>query len=331
MEAPHVPCHSTRSLRSCRLAGADAEAEFPHGDRQGPRGSHRGVVPGAEDGAGGRREDQRCTDQADGRDETRASRDRYDDARAAPSASRFGYPGDDNGMIMGTFGTPSPCARASVGAGQRARSTGRGPSHVRCGVVWRHPGHVHALEPRHRFRDYGYPGYCGASPAVKQQLTCRGARSPCPAAFGHRGRVENPAALHGVVPVRSRDDVLGIHRRGGWCGTAATVRALTRGPAPCRRCRDRRGESAEVWAVGAELADAALAMVRDAGAEQDATARARLLAGTTHTLTYDTLGNLIPADVAASSCGRGGAGGRGVGRHAAAHRRVTPDPLVRSC
>ena len=195
MEAPHVPCHSTRSLRSCRLAGADAEAEFPHGDRQGPRGSHRGVVPGAEDGAGGRREDQRCTDQADGRDETRASRDRYDDARAAPSASRFGYPGDDNGMIMGTFGTPSPCARASVGAGQRARSTGRGPSHVRCGVVWRHPGHVHALEPRHRFRDYGYPGYCGASPAVKQQLTCRGARSPCPAAFGHRGRVREPGRL----------------------------------------------------------------------------------------------------------------------------------------
>lgn len=53
--------------------------------------------------------------------------------------------------------------------------------------------------------------------------------------------------------------------------------------------------------MGAELADAALAMVRDAGAEQDATARARLLAGTTHTLTYDTLGNLIPADVAAQA------------------------------
>ena len=39
-------------------------------------------------------------------------------------------------------------------------------------------------------------------------------------------------------------------------------------------------------------------MVRDAGSEQDATAHARLLASTTHTLTYDTLGSLIPADVA---------------------------------
>jgi hypothetical protein len=60
-----------------------------------------------------------------------------------------------------------------------------------------------------------------------------------------------------------------------------------------------RREIAEVWAVGAELADAALGMVR----------RRRRRAGRhsarppvgRHTLTYDTLGSLIPVDVAAQA------------------------------
>jgi hypothetical protein len=56
----------------------------------------------------------------------RSRRAGRDAARAARSASRFGYPGDGNGVIVGSPGTPSPGAHGFVGAGQQARSTARG-------------------------------------------------------------------------------------------------------------------------------------------------------------------------------------------------------------
>lgn len=62
-----------------------------------------------------------------------------------------------------------------------------------------------------------------------------------------------------------------------------------------------RREIASVWALGAELADAAGQMVRDAGADRDVKARARLLASTQHSLTYDVVGNMVGADVEAQA------------------------------
>ena len=59
-----------------------------------------------------------------------------DDARAARSASRFGYPGDGNGVIMGSFGTPSPGARGFGRCWSAGAIHWPGPSHVSCGVVW---------------------------------------------------------------------------------------------------------------------------------------------------------------------------------------------------
>jgi hypothetical protein len=61
-------------------------------------GQHSGTPQGVGVGAGG----------AGVNGPRRAGRDA---ARAATSASGFGYPGDGNGVIMGSFGTPSPCAR----------------------------------------------------------------------------------------------------------------------------------------------------------------------------------------------------------------------------
>jgi hypothetical protein len=62
-----------------------------------------------------------------------------------------------------------------------------------------------------------------------------------------------------------------------------------------------RREIASVWALAAELADAAAGMVRQAGADRDTKARARLLASTRHTFTYDVVGNIVGAEVEAQA------------------------------
>ena len=86
------------------------------------REDQRRVVPGAEDGADVPMAGMRCGDEPGNRTMMREMRPGpsrkvhcriagRDAARAARSASRFGYPGDGNGVIMGSFGTPSPGAR----------------------------------------------------------------------------------------------------------------------------------------------------------------------------------------------------------------------------
>lgn len=88
--------------------------------------------------------------------------------------------------------------------------------------------------------------------------------------------------------------------RGGW--QAVRARRAAGSPEPWPRAIAAlspwsRREAASVWAVGAELADAAVQMVRDADAAEDGKARARLLASAKHSLTYDVLGGIIPTDV----------------------------------
>lgn len=64
--------------------------------------------------------------------------------------------------------------------------------------------------------------------------------------------------------------------------------------------RSRR-DIAEVWTMAAALAAEAARIVREAGADRDEHARARLLAATQHSLTCDILGAVLPADVLAES------------------------------
>lgn len=101
-----------------------------------------------------------------------------------------------------------------------------------------------------------------------------------------RGRCEERAAAArtlrgGLRTAQARRRLPGV----SW---PSVVGALTRGG---------RREIAELWAIGAELADRAATMMNDAGADQDAKARARLLASMKHTLTYDVIGAVVPADV----------------------------------
>jgi hypothetical protein len=63
--------------------------------------------------------------------------------------------------------------------------------------------------------------------------------------------------------------------------------------------RSSRRDIATQWALGAELADCAARMISEAAADRDAKARARLLAGTNHTLTHDVLGTFLRPDVEA--------------------------------
>jgi hypothetical protein len=60
-----------------------------------------------------------------------------------------------------------------------------------------------------------------------------------------------------------------------------------------------RSDIATTWAVGAELAHRAAQMVTEAGAHLDGKARAKLLAATEHSFTYDVLGSMLPSDMEA--------------------------------
>lgn len=56
-------------------------------------------------------------------------------------------------------------------------------------------------------------------------------------------------------------------------------------------------EQRELWVTAEQIVALAQRMVHDAGAAEDRRARERLLASTSHTLTFDILGALLPAEM----------------------------------